>query len=118
MAGMRILKEEKMKKLLEIAKENPRFYADMAVQANISGKILKVEKDILIQTEPDKTSDFVQAELIRTIRNKKLQESDWTQGNDSPLNAEEKKIWADYRQKLRDLPDHINIPNVTFPVSP
>lgn len=107
-----------MKNLLEIAKEDARFYADMAVQANVSGKILNVENNILIQTEPEKPSASEQARLIRTIRNKKLQESDWTQSNDSPLNAEEKKAWADYRQALRNLPEQINFPDVIFPVNP
>ena len=107
-----------MKNLLEIAKEDARFYADMAVQANVSGKILNVEKDILIQTEPEKPSASEQAKLVRSIRNRKLRESDWTQSNDSPLSTEEKKAWADYRQALRDLPEQINFPDVIFPFNP
>ena len=41
--------------------------------------------------------------VIRDKRNKLLQQSDWTQGADSPLSAEKKAEWATYRQALRDL---------------
>jgi len=41
--------------------------------------------------------------LLRAKRNKLLQQSDWTQGADSPLTAEKKAEWATYRQGLRDL---------------
>lgn len=105
-----------MKNLLEMAKEDARFYADMAVQANVSGKILNVEKDILIQTEPEKPSASEQAKLVRTIRNKKLQESDWTQSNDSPLTEEQRSEWAIYRQKLRDITKQKTFPQkITWP---
>jgi hypothetical protein len=40
---------------------------------------------------------------IRFERDKKLKESDWTQVADSPLSNEEKQLWAEYRQKLRDM---------------
>jgi hypothetical protein len=40
---------------------------------------------------------------LRAKRNKLLQQSDWTQGADSPLSAEKKAEWATYRQGLRDL---------------
>jgi acyl carrier protein phosphodiesterase len=43
--------------------------------------------------------------IIRAERNALLTSSDWTQLTDSPLSAEDKQAWADYRQALRDLPD-------------
>ena len=42
---------------------------------------------------------------LRTKRNTKLAESDWTQYTDSPLTDEVKAEWAVYRQSLRDLPE-------------
>jgi len=48
----------------------------------------------------------------RTNRNKLLDESDWTQMNDSPLDTAGKTAWATYRQELRDLPDHANWPHL------
>lgn len=39
---------------------------------------------------------------IENKRNKKLQSSDWTQFNDSPLTNSKKAEWATYRQQLRN----------------
>ena len=48
----------------------------------------------------------------RNIRNRLLAESDWTQGNDSPLKADTKVLWATYRSSLRSLPEHENWPSL------
>jgi hypothetical protein len=70
--------------------------------------------------------EFTQEELldnlIRIPRSNLMFISDWTQGADSPLTAEEKAAWATYRQALRDLTK--NYPNVklaseiTWPTPP
>jgi|TARA_R100000479_G_scaffold176142_2_gene129271 hypothetical protein len=41
---------------------------------------------------------------VRSLRNKKLKASDWTQSPDSPLSETKKTEWATYRQALRDVP--------------
>ena len=41
---------------------------------------------------------------FRRQRRFRLEDSDWTQGNDSPLSGSKKTEWATYRQALRDLP--------------
>lgn len=48
----------------------------------------------------------------RNERNLKLTFSDWTQLEDAPLTAEQKKAWAAYRQSLRDVPDQAGFPDV------
>ncbi len=47
---------------------------------------------------------------IRTERDAKLTESDWTQVADAPV---AQAAWATYRQALRDIPTHANFPNLT-----
>jgi len=47
---------------------------------------------------------------VRTERDAKLTESDWTQVIDAPVNQ---AAWATYRQALRDIPIHANFPNLT-----
>ena len=42
--------------------------------------------------------------VFRKKRSLRLDDSDWTQGNDSPLSSSKKTEWATYRQTLRDLP--------------
>jgi hypothetical protein len=57
--------------------------------------------------------------FLRTERNTKLVESDWTQYTDSPLSDEAKTSWQTYRQELRDLPETTDDPaNPTWPEAP
>lgn len=62
------------------------------------------------------------ANLIRERRKLLLAGSDWTQAADSPLSAEKKSAWADYRQALRNLPDEqgsVNsLSDVVWPTPP
>ena len=73
-------------------------------------------------------------EILRGRRDMFLQESDWTQFNDSPLSEAKKTEWATYRQELRDLPannpdpkweknadgveDNTLLPDITWPTKP
>lgn len=53
---------------------------------------------------------------IRTERNAKLAESDWTQVSDAQI---DQAAWATYRQALRDIPSQVGFPNeVTWPTEP
>jgi hypothetical protein len=53
---------------------------------------------------------------VRTERNAKLAETDWTQLADS---SADKVAWATYRQALRDIPDQADFPiTVTWPDKP
>jgi hypothetical protein len=53
---------------------------------------------------------------IRTERDAKLTESDWTQVADAPV---DQAAWATYRQALRDIPAQAGFPNeITWPVKP
>lgn len=40
-------------------------------------------------------------------RNRKLNDSDWTQMPDSPLTDSKKAEWTTYRQELRDIPNNL-----------
>ena len=56
------------------------------------------------------------ASEIRTERDAKLTESDWTQVLDAPV---DQAAWATYRQVLRDIPAQAGFPNtVTWPAKP
>ena len=52
---------------------------------------------------------------FRSERNSLLLQSDWTQVSDAPVDA---SAWANYRQKLRDLPDTVDINNILWPAKP
>ena len=57
------------------------------------------------------------AASIRSTRDTKLSECDWTQTNDSPVKDE--STWTTYRQALRDVPTQAGFPHtVTWPTKP
>ena len=60
--------------------------------------------------------DAEQAKSVRTDRNKRLADCDWTQLADSTA---DKAAWATYRQALRDVPAQAGFPwEVTWPDAP
>jgi hypothetical protein len=70
---------------------------------------------------PEITIEQVQVG-IRGLRDFLLTKSDWTQLPDTPLSAEKKAEWAEYRQALRDMPetfaDATHPTEVTVPTEP
>tara|TARA_Y100001951_G_C11208813_1_gene221719 strand:+ start:423 stop:773 length:351 start_codon:yes stop_codon:yes gene_type:complete len=56
--------------------------------------------------------------VVRSDRNKKLANSDWTQLDDVPLSNTELQEWQTYRQALRDIPTQSDPFNVTWPTPP
>jgi hypothetical protein len=62
------------------------------------------------------TKDADQAKSIRSSRNDKLKECDWTQVADAPV---DKVLWATYRQELRDISSQVGFPwIITWPTQP
>ncbi len=59
---------------------------------------------------------------LRSMRDEKLFDSDWTQFNDSPLTDSEKADWATYRSALRDVPstnaNATSVEDVVWPTKP
>lgn len=59
------------------------------------------------------------AEEARAERNKLLEESDWTQVLDAPIDAETREAYRVYRQALRDIPEQEGFPGtITWPELP
>lgn len=62
------------------------------------------------------SKDAEQANSVRTSRNDKLKDCDWTQINDSTA---DKTAWATYRQALRDVTAQAGFPwTITWPDAP
>ena len=64
-----------------------------------------VEVWTVVDIDPQEASDILNAQwnFIRTKRNEKLSESDWTQLADVPFTETQKMQWSEYRQALRDI---------------
>lgn len=75
--------------------------------------------DEIIYATENKSNTLAQ---LRSIRNARLNSSDWTMAADSPLDQETQNAWVTYRQSLRDLPENYsendNIEDVVFPTPP
>lgn len=60
--------------------------------------------------------DAEQAKAVRSDRDKRLSDTDWTQVADAPV---DKAVWATYRQALRDVPAQAGFPyDITWPEKP
>lgn len=59
-------------------------------------------------------------ESLRSQRNAKLYDCDWTQLPDSPLSSQKRQQWAQYRQDLRDMfqDDELEVDSPSWPSKP
>lgn len=79
-----------------------------------------VYREIVVSSIVDEEMmDAHESEVLKKERDRLLAESDWTQLADVPMTEENKGIWAEYRQSLRDAPSAAGWPrNYTFPDPP
>jgi len=71
------------------------------------GNRIIVADDATLTDWPGYTEEVTTEGEAWALRNKLLQESDWTQLTDSPADKAE---WAVYRQALRDITDQAGFP--------
>ena len=72
----------------------------------------------LVQQDPPHAAAMAMGAL-RSLRDKLLTQSDWTQMPDHPMPGDRRAAWAEYRQTLRDLPANTADPkNPTWPIPP
>lgn len=77
-----------------------------------------VEEWISTPATPEQIAERTTAKSndIRTERNRRLTECDWTQLPDAPVNT---AAWATYRQALRDITEQVGFPwSVAWPDQP
>ena len=61
--------------------------------------------------------DAAQAQVVRSTRNKRLSDCDWTQLADAP--GQTRSAWVQYRQDLRNIPQQSGFPwEITWPTEP
>ena len=88
----------------------------MGIIFNTDGTTTRTEEVSDLQVElADKLenhNDFIKDHMIslRNFRDKELLASDWTQGEDSPLDSSTKTAWSTYRQALRNMPGSADAP--------
>lgn len=78
-------------------------YSAVAAWCNNSGEYHIEEQGVYyaVVANAEPTEDEMKA-AVRVVRNKYLQDTDFTQLNDAPFTSEEKLQYAQYREYLRD----------------
>ena len=91
------------------------------IEGSYDGTMFKISEGKAVSIGITKRREQAIAEM-KAERRDRLYDSDWTQGEDSPLSTEKKAEWTTYRQALRDLPGShtniINIDDVVWPEEP
>jgi hypothetical protein len=79
-----------------------------------------VYREVAVSAVVDESArDAAAADAVRTERDRRLADSDWTQLADAPLTDGEKNAWATRRQALRDVPQQEGFPRtVAWPETP
>lgn len=72
---------------------------------------------VILDASSDEVAERVTSQwnLIRSLRNMRLIQCDWTQLPDAPVDA---AIWAEYRQALRDVTTQTDPFNIVWPEPP
>ena len=63
-----------------------------------------VKGEPVVDPEKSETLKRERWGVVRSTRNRLLQESDWTQLPDVPMQKDQYEAWKKYRQMLRDIP--------------
>ena len=105
--------------------EGPFSYDDVLARTGLKDTVGFTEAgyiEILPEVEVSTPTQEQMQMGIRAMRNMLLQQSDWTQVADAPINSATKALWAAYRQQLRDLPatyaDVESFDDVVLPTAP
>jgi len=86
------------------------------VEQDVKGRWLWKWSISEMSDETKAAKDAEQAKNIRSDRDKRLSDTDWTQVADAPV---DKAAWATYRQALRDVPSQAGFPyDINWPSKP
>ena len=97
----------------------PYQYAQRDGVVEVNGQWFTHYIAVTPDDEQKAAMDAAQAAVVRTERNKRLADCDWTQLEDSPLSPDGKGAWALYRETLRKVPEQPGFPwNVEWPPQP
>ena len=101
---------------LKISQEKIMTYYRATVHGNIPFTAEEAAEKNQRDAEYLASANDRTASKIRTERDTKLTESDWTQVIDAPV---DQAAWATYRQELRDISTQVGFPSeVTWPTQP
>ena len=77
-------------------------YADLAVYCNKNGLIIDDKGDYLEAVNPPEPSDEEKQAQVRAVRNQYLEQTDKYMITDYPITDDERELYRQYREYLRD----------------
>lgn len=94
--------------------------SDISLGSFVFGELTLEESYKLSSILSDFFSNQIKTwETVRAERNKLLFQCDWTQLLDASITTEERLLWQNYRQELKDIPQNFTDPDlVVFPIPP
>lgn len=100
-------------------------YPTVLLRTGLIDQVGLTERGYVEYFEPQPVVEITKDQVyvaVRAVRNSLLQESDWTQLPDTTISVEQKALWAEYRQDLRDItetyPDVKHPDEVIWPTKP
>lgn len=121
---IKTVSEERAQRLCSANRDMNMSYV---LESDLNGDILnKMTDELDLSTTPftvrkaNNKGTPTASDQAKTLRNAKLTECDWTQGEDSPLTDAKKLEWQTYRQALRDF-DYSSVTThvgITWPTKP
>ena len=92
---------------------------DLSLQYKVKRGKLSIRTDGSDQTEYSSMLNRRAVNKAKMKRNELLAQCDWTMMSDVPFTEEQKTLWKEYRQALRDITDQDGFPtNVVWPEPP
>ena len=92
---------------------------DSVIQNKIEGQFAQVDGQWTLPMVAENKPQAEVEQYVRSVRDKLLILSDWTQMPDSPLDSSTKTSWATYRTGLRDISGQTGFPtDFTWPTAP
>ena len=88
-----------------------------ALRNSCAGKLISIVDGKLVYSDRILSTNELES-IVISKRNRLLVDSDWTILPDSPFTEEQRAMWREYRQALRDITKHQNFPDVQFPEKP
>lgn len=108
---MKVIKYQLMKEVNRGTEEQPdihQIFSDVSMGWNEANEELAKREayngEVTVEDIP------MPAEEASALRDKLLEETDWTQVLDSPIDAETREAYRVYRQALRDIPEQEGFP--------
>ena len=85
----------------------------------VNGQYIELDESELVELDARREAADLDLNMVRSQRDGRLRNTDWTQIGDAALGDHTAEEWATHRQALRDLPQtYSRVSEVVWPLDP